>query len=257
LTDVTTTNSKPYGDAHRACRNTIEREQLASVLRARWPATALHEYARLHFFKNGKDHPTATSYRRAIADIASGASYPRTWLKSFRKRGSKPLPPRREGLLQRGRGLGDHRVTDEEYAWSGHTEEYRSMIEQRCRDYWKHIPPEKPVHVNAWAASQRWHRREQNDLRSAAGWPLHSLLPKALKKSPPKGYKLVYPSSYFGFFLPPHFSRDFKDHTAQFREEVDALARKDNRLQPKAPVGRKRWSIACQKHFVLIQRTQA
>ena len=49
---------------------------------------------------------------------------------------------------------------EEEYAWYGHTEEYRSMIEQRARDYFK-IAPEQPVHVNAWAASQRAYSRER------------------------------------------------------------------------------------------------
>lgn len=191
---MTTTNPTPkkskahrtaFADVRRACRNTTERDQLASVLKARWPEAALHEYARLHFFKNGKDHPTATSYRRAIADIASGASYPRTWLKSFRKRGSKPQPPRREGLLRRGRDLG-HRISDEEYAWPGHTEEHRAMIEQRCRAYFK-IAPEQPVHVNAWAASHRAYCRERKAAaevlrkeREAVGF---HLVPKARKKS--------------------------------------------------------------------------
>jgi hypothetical protein len=35
----------------------------------------------------------------------------------------------------------------------------RSMIEQRTRDYFN-IAPEQPVHVNAWAASQRAYWRE-------------------------------------------------------------------------------------------------
>ena len=89
-----------FADAHRACRTAAEREQLALVLKARWTEAELHEYARLYFFKNGRDYPTATSYRRAIKDIAGcenwpsirndGPSYehPCAWLKLFRKGGS-------------------------------------------------------------------------------------------------------------------------------------------------------------------------
>ena len=116
-----------FADARRACRTPAEREQLALVIGDRWTEAELHEYARLYYFKNGKDYPTATSYRRAIADIAESrwTSYaaskpyygpPRSWLKLFRKGGSKPLPPRREGLLQRGRGI-TYRLNYEEYAW--------------------------------------------------------------------------------------------------------------------------------------------
>ena len=66
-------------------------------------------------FRNGRDYPTPTSYRHAAADIAGcspwpdeheEASYndPFAWLRLFRQGGSKVLPPRREGLLQRGHG---------------------------------------------------------------------------------------------------------------------------------------------------------
>jgi hypothetical protein len=160
-----------FASAHRACRTPTEREQFALVLKAGWTSAELCEYARLFHFRNGKDYPTATSYRRAIADLsehyrglgcphAKLSDYPHDWLRQFRKGGSKPLAPRREGLLQRGRGLSQYRVSDEEYAWPGHTEEFRSMIEQRARDYFN-INPEQPMHVNAWAASQRAYWREQ------------------------------------------------------------------------------------------------
>jgi hypothetical protein len=157
-------------------------------MRDGWTPSELHEFARLHFFKNGRDYPTAWSYRHAIADIvftrrvesyAQAEPYygrPLSWLKLFREGGSKPLPPRREGLLQRGRGLATikcpwmgpdplpNRVSAEEYAWPGHSEEYRAMIEQRAREYFK-IGPGQPVHVNAWAASQRayWRELDQED----------------------------------------------------------------------------------------------
>jgi hypothetical protein len=259
LTNVTTTNLKPYGAAHRACRNTTEREQLASVLKARWPEAVLQEYARLHFFKNGKDQPTATSYRRAIADIASGASYPRAWLKSFRKGGSKPLPPRREGLLQRGRGLGHGRVTDEEYAWPGHTEEYRTMIEQRCRDYFG-IAPEEPVHVNAWAASHIAYCREQKAeaevLRRAREAVALHLVPKSQKKSPKAPRRKPVPqydiSDWGTETLKPHFNYEFPGHSEAFREEVAALARKGKK--PDAHVSPLSWKIACHKNYVLVEK---
>jgi hypothetical protein len=141
LNAMTTPTKKPkaprpdFADAHKACRTSAEREQLAMVLSARWTSEELHEYARLFYFRNGKDYATPTSYRRAIADLgvhyrglgypdAKPSDYPHTWLRQFRKGGSKPLPPRREGLLQRGRGLSHHRISEEEYGWPGHTEEF-------------------------------------------------------------------------------------------------------------------------------------
>jgi hypothetical protein len=143
LNAMTTKSEKPkaalpdFADAHKACRTSAEREQLALVLNAGWTSAELQEYARLYFFRNGRDYPTPTSYRRAIADIVGcskwrhsneQASYdhPFSWLKLFRKGKSKPMPPRREGLLQRGRGLSLFRVCSEEYSWPGHTEEIRS-----------------------------------------------------------------------------------------------------------------------------------
>jgi hypothetical protein len=253
-----------FADAHRACRTPAEREQLALVLKARWTEAELHEYARLYFFKNGRDYPTATSYRRAIADIAS--SHSEAWLKLFRKGGSKPLPPRREGLLQRGRGLGHYRVSDEEYAWPGHTEEFRSMIEQRARDYFKDIPPEQPVHVNAWAASKRAYDREQSASALASRRETEaitlSLAPKTRKKSSGAPRRKVVSSFDYCYWghdgnlkgpLKPHFNRDFEGHTDAFREEVAVWARKDNGLRPNAYISPRRWKVACHKHYVLIQ----
>ena len=254
-----------FATAHRACRTTTEREQLAEVIQAGWTEAELHEYSRLYFFRNGKDYPTAVSYREAVADILA-CSDARSWRKQFRKSGSNPLPPRREGLLVRGRGFMTGKLTSADYSWPEHTEEFRSMIEQRCRAY-RNIAAEKPVHVNAWAASLRWYEREQNDLRRAAEDAKYSLLAKALKKSPPKGHKVVSSFLYVGFShgdgsysdgaLQPHFEREFNGHTAEFRDEVAALARKDNHLRPHASVSRKRWNTACHKHFVLMKRTQA
>jgi hypothetical protein len=238
-----------FADAQRACRSPTEREQLALVVRDGWASAELHEFARLHFFKNGLDRPTALSYRRAIADIARcrmtpyaeaepGYGPPNSWLKLFREGGSKPLPPRREGLLQRGRGLAEvrcdwhghgslpNRISYEEYAWPGHTEEYRSMIEQRARDYFE-IAPDQPVHVNAWAASQRAYWREQEQVRKQA-----EMKAKALKKAKaPKSLKAPRRK------LAPQFSRDWPGHTPAFREEVDQRVRDDRRLPPGAHVG--------------------
>jgi hypothetical protein len=197
MNHVTTTNPGPpkkpkadqteFADARRACRTTTEHEQLALILRARWTSAELQEFARLFYFKNGRDYPTPSSYRRAIADLArhyhgmtytdtKPSQYPHEWLRQFRKGGSKLMPPRREGLLIRGRGNGPE-VTSEEYAWPHHTEAFRSMIEQRCRDYFD-IAPNQPVHPNAWAASHRAYLREQSDLRRAEEDAKHSLLGK-------------------------------------------------------------------------------
>ena len=188
----------------------------------------LHEFARLYYFKNGRDYPTPASYRRAIADIAESRSTsyadaepyygpPRSWLKLFRKRGSKPLPPRREGLLLRGRGE-TCRINYEEYAWLGHGEKYRSLIEQRARDYFK-MAPEKPVHVNAWAASQRayWREKwaEKETLRKKTEAATFYLVPKSRKKMP-KGSprRKLAPQFYctgWGQTLKPHFNYEFPD----------------------------------------------
>src|SRR5450755_2936149 len=90
---------KVYGNefvaAHRACKTDVEREQLALIIKARWTEAELQEYARVYYFRNGKDNPTASSYRAAIADLASPeakiSSYPNVWLREFRKGGSKLL----------------------------------------------------------------------------------------------------------------------------------------------------------------------
>lgn len=265
-----------FADAQRACRTPAEHEQLALVMKARWTPAELHEFARLHYFRNGKDYATPTSYRRAIADLADtyrGFNYPgaklasyqdsfsHTWLTEFREGGSKPLPPRREGLLQRGRGE-RYRINEDEYAWYGHTEEFRSMIEQRARDYFK-IAPELPLHVNAWAASQRAYGREQykegEALREKTEAATFYLVPKSRKKSP-KGSprrKLApqYDDGSYGPKLKPHFNYEFPGHTEAFREEVAALARKDRGKKPDAYISPQSWKIACHKHYVLTERT--
>lgn len=264
-----------FADAHRACRTITEREQLALVLKARWAPAELSEYARLFHFRNGKDNPTATSYRCAIADLAvhyrglgypdaKPSDYPHEWLRQFRKGGSKPLPPRREGLLQRGRGL-SRRISGEEYSWPGHTEEFRSMIEQRTRDYLG-IAPEQPVHVNAWAASKRAYDREQQAVALASRRETEaitlSMSPKSRKKSPKAPRRKVVSSFDYSFWghdgklkgpLKPHFNHNFEGHTAAFRQEVAALARKDNGLRPNAYISPRRWKVACHKHYVLTQ----
>jgi len=259
-----------FADAHKACRTTKEREQLAIFLKARWTEEELHEFARLFHFRNGKDYPTAASYRRAIADLVRhyrilGEIYAhpsdRTrldrehwWLSQFRKGGSKPLPPRRGGLLQRGRGLSS-RVSEEEYAWPYHTEEFRSRIEQQARDYFK-IAPEHPVHVNAWAASlradQRQYWKESEVLRKATEATDFILVPKEAPKGAPRR-KLVpqHDDSFWGETLKPHFNFEFAGHTAAFREEVAALARKGKK--PDAEVSPLSWKLACHKHYVLIE----
>lgn len=248
LNAMTTPPKKPkaprpdFADAHRACRTTKEREQLALVVRAGWTSSELQEYARLYHFRNRRDYPTPTSYRRAIADVAGCSSWlhedkepsyyhPFAWLKLFREGGSKILPPRRDGLLQRGRGE-IFRVSHAEYAWPGHSEEYRSMIEQRARDYF-HIAPEQPVHVNAWAASQRAYWREQEAEAKAKA-------PKVRKKPRKKPHK-----------LPPQFNRDWPGHIDAFRQEVDQRVRDDRRLPPGASVGPGWWKIACNKYYEL------
>jgi hypothetical protein len=259
-----------FADARRACRTPTEREQLALVLKARWTSAELCEYARLFHFRNGKDYPTAMSYRRAIADLAvhyrglgyidaKPSDYPHQWLSQFRKGGSKLLPPRREGLLQRGRGLSQYRVSDEEYSWPGHTEEFRSMIEQRARDYFK-ITPEQPVHVNAWAASQRAYNREQyaeaEALRKETEAVSFHLVPKSRKKSPKASRRKLAPQFDHGFWGPklkPHFNYEFPGHSEAFREDVAALARKDRGKKPDAYISPRSWKITCHKHYVLVE----
>jgi hypothetical protein len=265
------TNQTEFADARRACRTTIEHEQLTLIMRARWTSAELHEYARRYYFKNGRDYPTASSYRRAIADLArhyhlmtytdaKPSQCPHDWLKQFRKGGSKPLPPRREELLRRGRGNGPE-VTPEEYAWPHHTEEFRALIEQRCRDYFK-IAPDQPMHPNAWAASWRAYQREQDAKAEAARIAREAvalvLSPKVLKRSKTKAPRRKIVSSYdcgaMGYDrLKPHFNFEFPGHSSAFLEEVSALARKDKGLKPGAYISPHRWKITSNKYYYLIE----
>jgi len=59
-----------FADPRRACRTPTETEHLDIIIRDGWTEAELHEYARLYFFQNNKDYPTAMSYRRAIASIS-------------------------------------------------------------------------------------------------------------------------------------------------------------------------------------------
>jgi hypothetical protein len=292
-----------FATAYRACRTAAEREQLAEVIQAGWREAELTEFSRLHYFRNGKDYPTAVSFREAVADILTYGDA-LSWRKQFRKDGSKPLPPRPKRLLVRGRGFMTGGLTSADYSWHGHTEEFRSMIEERCRAYFKNMPPDQPVPVNAWAASLRWYEREQAApaLRAAAAKAAATevariareavtlvLSPKAKRRSSgradredaaafeycswgyrkpppifsiaqlraplPPGYRCP-PLELIGK-LKPHFSYHFAGHTAAFREEVAALARKDLNLRPNASISPTRWKASCHKNFVLIERPQA
>ena len=86
-----------FSEAQRACRTPAERELLTKVVGGGWTPAELTEYARLYFFRNARDYPTPTSYRRAIEDISGvGAWCIRefyflyAWLNLFRAGGSKP-----------------------------------------------------------------------------------------------------------------------------------------------------------------------
>ena len=95
-----------FADARKACRTPTEREHLALVQKAGWTPAELHEFARLLYFKNGKDYPTPTSYRRALEDLSEtyrALAYPdalladckdqvlHKWLVAFRRHGSKNI----------------------------------------------------------------------------------------------------------------------------------------------------------------------
>jgi hypothetical protein len=273
---MTTRPKKPkaprpdFADARKACRTPEDHEKLGKVIEAGWTSAELHEYARLYFFRNGRDYPTPTSYLRAIYDVASSswwlrneeASYhnPIGWVKLFRKGKSKPLPPRRKGLLQRGRGE-TARISHEEYAWPGHTEEDRSTFEQQARDYFK-IASDQPVHVNAWAAAYRAAGRQQRAEAEATRKQTEAvnfyLVPKKSPKGSPRR-KLApqHDLTSWGQTLKPHFNYEFPGHTPAFREEVTALARKDRGKKPDAYISPRSWKIACHKHYVLIERNRA
>jgi hypothetical protein len=171
------------------------------------------------------------------------------------------MPPRREGLLQRGRGL-THRVTWEEYSWPEHTEEFRAMIEQRCRDYFK-IAPDKPVHVNAWAASYRAYEREKYAQAEALrkqteAVAFHLVLKNSPKGSPRRKLAPQFDCNDWGQeTLKPHFNYEFPGHTEAFREEVATLARRDRGRKPDAVISPHSWKIACHKFYELIERPSA
>ncbi|MBR1272818.1 hypothetical protein JQ629_35630 [Bradyrhizobium sp. AUGA SZCCT0222] len=245
----------PFADARKACRTPAEQDDLARVIKARWTSAELSEYARLYFFRNGRDFPTPTSYRRAMKDIAGGCRWsdddeepsyhqPLAWVKLFRKRGSKPMGPRRDGLLKRGRGE-TLRVSSAEYAWPGHTEKFRAMIEQQARDYFG-ITPKQQVHVNAWAASQRAYWREKSKVREEAERKAKALKKAKAPKSPTKPNRRK---------LAPQFNMEWVGHTDAFREEVAVLARKDKGLPSDAYIGPAGWKRACNKYYDLTEGT--
>jgi hypothetical protein len=110
------------------------------------------------------------------------------------------------------------------------------MIEQLARDYFK-IPPDRPCHPNAWAASRRAYLRRQSDEARAAE---KASRPKASKSTKADKRK-----------LPPWFDRDWPGHTDAFREEVAALARKDKGLPADAYVGPHAWKVTAHKNYEL------
>jgi hypothetical protein len=122
------------------------------------------------------------------------------------------------------------------------------------------------VHVNSWAASKRAYDREQSALALASRRETEaitlSLAPKSRKKSPEAPRRKVVSSFDYSFWghdgklkgpLKPHFNLNFEGHTAAFREEVAALAPKDNGLSSDAYISPRRWKVACHKHHVLIE----
>jgi hypothetical protein len=180
------------------------------------------------------------------------------------------LPPRRKSLLQRPSGGG---LSEMDYAWPFHTEDYRSMIEQRARDYFD-IAPAVPVHPNAWASAQRHclyrlHEAEQAAAKAARAearlakaaakaeaWVAKEAarVAKAMAKGevpkPPKArVPKVNPHK-----LPPQFNRDWDGHTDEFREEVAEWARHDRNLPPGALIGLHWWKVACNRHYELTDR---
>ena len=132
------------------------------------------------------------------------------------------------------------------------------MIEQRARDYFK-IAPEQPVHVNAWAASQRAYSRErwaeaEAERKQTEALDFYLVPKKSPKGTPRRKLAPQHDLTHWGQTLKPHFNYEFPGHTPAFREEVAALARKDRRKKPDADISPRSWKIACHKHYVLIKR---
>ena len=156
MTTTENTNLRSdWGDARKACKTIGDREALGLVIGNGWTPEELAEFARVCFFRNGKDYPTARSYRDAIrkieSDIAWRAAKPTAqglsyrWRKEFQAHGSKPIPPRDPATLKR---RDKFPVDEESWAWPYHTPEHRAEVESIARQRYsiaEHVP------VPAWA----------------------------------------------------------------------------------------------------------
>lgn len=93
---MTTSPKKPdapqcaFTAARRACRTPAEHEQLAQVIKSGWTEAELHEYARLYFFRNGRDYPTprrTATPQRTLQAVVRGLTNTRRPLTMIPSRG--------------------------------------------------------------------------------------------------------------------------------------------------------------------------
>jgi hypothetical protein len=147
-----------------ACAQPEQRAAFRAAIESGWTEVELTEYARLFYFRNGKDTATPPSYRKAIDQIALEEGGPRDerfaleWRASFRKAGSQLRPPRPLHYLKRHQSPDplpiDHPLHPD------HTAALVDLVESRAREYFR-IPTSENLHPNCWAASFRAYLREQ------------------------------------------------------------------------------------------------
>jgi hypothetical protein len=163
---LTTENLTPrtaWQDARNACKTIEDRTALGKVIAAGWSPEEVHEFARVCFFRTGKDQPTPKSYREAIHKIAGDIDWrersdtfkglSRRWRKEFHQHGSVPIPPRDPSALKR---RDQYPIDVGSFDWPYHTPEHRSAIEQFARERFS-IAPDRKVTPRQWEyARELW-----------------------------------------------------------------------------------------------------
>lgn len=135
----------PWNNIRAACKDDVERQQLADAIKAGWTLRELHEYARLNFHPTGQDRATPLSYRIALSTIAGDYGIARDFLQSFRDRGGVVAGPRDPSALtwsKRTPKLPPQFSRD----WTGHTEAFRAEVDELAREYLRskcRTPPSK------------------------------------------------------------------------------------------------------------------
>lgn len=153
----------PWADARAACRTHEHHKRLMRAQADGWTPLELTEYVRSCFHRPGGDEATSYGYQQALWFLEGDDA--KLWLKEFRARGGKPLPPRPPEELSWSPGL--FGIDSECLYWPFHPTGFVEMIAQRARDHFG-MPEGSPVHPNAWGAACRAYWRDRHKARREA-----------------------------------------------------------------------------------------